>query len=211
MATTVFNTDNSNEDGLTVRTSVTESFATIIAANGNDANDTDSDIAAPKFDRSGANYTGIRRAIFQFDTSIIGTDVASVATFEPYLETKSDNMGGLSVVVVGCNPANANAIVAADYQTRLTTALSDVVTLASMSNGSYITFTFTPAGLAYINGAGNTPLMLIFEEDRAGTDPGAGTAASMLITSYEDVSNKPPKFTVTYAPKVPVGSPIFYQ
>jgi len=142
------------------------------------------------------NY--ITRGVFLFDLSSLVGATITAATFEVYVTSKINNLGGShEVALVSSAPAANNALASTDYPSLGTTKFATNLTIAGISTSAYNAWVLDATGLAALS-AGVVKLGLRLEKDRADTPPTWSSAAEAgIVGQYADGTNKP-KLTVTY-------------
>jgi len=185
--------------------SQTLSWANLRAAVGSSSDDSGAQmfVGIDSDFRPGSNWRGIYRAAVLFDTSSIN-DGATVtdAKLSLYGNSKSDAAGITpSINVYTSNPASDTAIVAGDYDSFGSTALSTEITYAAYNTSGYNDFTLNATGRAAISLTGVTKLG--FREgnyDGPNVQPSSGVGYQLTYFSgytADNGSNKP-KLVVTY-------------
>lgn len=146
-------------DGIVGRNDQDETWAAIRSGTG-----TGSDGAGSQnyfmFIKSSATlnqWSNLRRGIFLFDTSVLGTSAAvSAATLSLYGTTKGDNLASapdLDIYTVA--PASNTAIANADFLTfGSTSQTTGPITYASLSTSGYNEWTFNSTGIANVSTSG---------------------------------------------------------
>jgi len=107
-------------------------------------------------------YNLMARTIYNFDTSVIGTDGITSATFSLYCTatTNTSAFGGLSASVVEATPDSTSNLITSDYDIATTfgSRVASDKTFASFTTSAYNDFALDAGGLAYINKTGVTSL-----------------------------------------------------
>ena len=147
----------------------------------------------------------ITRSMFSFDTSDIpDTDLISSAIFSFGIHSK---LKGASFPDngIGVTKASAGAYTELDlthyksmYNSR--ELISDLITHSSISTASYADWTFTEAGLEFINVSGYTSLGLMNYYDFTGDNPGYGIDSYGIGGYYSENATLKPKLTVEHYP-----------
>lgn len=146
-------------------------------------------------------YTNFRRSTLGYPTGTIGSDEIVSAQLEAYVNGTGVTLGDDNIVLVSHTLADestagtSDGVLAnfgtVDFGTRLISGL----TTAAMN-----IWTLTPAGLAYINKAGNTILGVRFGRDISDTAPtwsaSGQTSAQMRFVDFGD--DTIPVFTVEH-------------
>lgn len=101
------------------------------------------------------------RGIFLFDTSSIGADSVSSATFSFYGSNKADGLSATpDINVYSSNPASNTGLVAGDYDSLGTTDFATAITYASFTTAGYNDFILNASGISAIDTGGVTKLGL---------------------------------------------------
>jgi hypothetical protein len=192
-------------DGYVVRQSVSETWSTIRAAAGTNADQ--SSASANVVMMQGAattnRYSAILRSIFTFNTAAVGAGVVTSAVFSLYGSGKSDNLGvSPNIDIYGATPASDNALVSADFaQVGSTSYTGTPITYSGWSSSAYNAFTLNSTGRAAIDVSGITPLgVRNANYDAANVAPTWSAAQSDISAYYADETgtSKDPKLVVTY-------------
>lgn len=99
----------------------------------------------------------IRRSIFLFDTSSLGSSV-TVDSAVLSLKGNGTKTDGLAITpncnIYSANPASNTALANSDYSTLGTTAYATAVAYSSLSTSAYTDFTFNATGIANVSKTG---------------------------------------------------------
>ena len=132
-------------------------WATVIGGAGNDANSSgDGDSGMQMESDSVSNqWSQVGRAVWQYNTSTIGSDTIDSSTISFYGSGKGDNLSITpDINVYSAAPASASDVVAGDYDSLGSTAFSSVITLANISTTAYNDFALNASGITNINKTG---------------------------------------------------------
>lgn len=201
-------TYNPSLDGYIANEPGTGTWATVRgAATGTAADDTASS-ATGLYIRQvtpSPNYDIMRWAPFLFDASgnpVPASATITGATFSFYHNSHGNTIGGTpGVVLVSSNPASTSALATGDYDQFGTTAYSDVVLLSDMTNGSRVTLTLNPAGIAAISKNSISKFGLVFDAFRSNTEPTYATGGAEWYVNFnfnESGGSTKPEFVVSY-------------
>jgi hypothetical protein len=192
-------------DGPVNRVSVDETFSTIRAGAGNQGGleSTASDFCAALTASATSNqYANLRRSIFNFDTSAIGsTSTITSATFSVVGVAKANGLGSDDIHVCGATPSSTASIPAAAFAQIGSTSFGSIV-YASWSTSAYNDFTLNGSGLSNISKTGVSSFALRLSWDI--NNSFGGVWASGLSTSFNcsfaDTTGtaSDPKIVVTY-------------
>lgn len=192
----------------------TYTWASLVALTaGSEAVVTDSDFYLIFIggDQTTNAWARLQRAFFLFDTSTIGSGVASAATLSIYGGTfgggggKADNRSiAPNVDIYTSSPASNTTLVTGDFdQVGSTSLTTGAVSYAAWTAGAYNDFTLNASGLAAIATTGITKLAARNGNyDAAGTAPTAafGDIGAYLTGVYANNTgtSADPKLVVTY-------------
>lgn len=153
---------------------LSESWATIRGGNGTAAANNGSSMYAPfiNADTASSMYQLHQIPFFPFDTSPIGTDSISAATFSIVTLGEWTGNGDLNVNISAATMSNP--VAASNYESTISsyaTALSSDKTISSFTSddATYNDFALNASGIAGINKTGETDLALRFAIDIAGS------------------------------------------
>jgi len=130
----------------------------------------------------------IERGFETFDTSLVGDgDTITGVT----LKVRIEGVAGSSVSFNVFNSTHTDTIVDGDYDLGGTTAYASAVSIADITVGQDVTFTFNATGIAAINKTGYTKFCIRqVENDVANSAPGSGVVR-FWYTNGSGSSNKP--------------------
>ena len=153
------------------------------------------------------------RSIFTFDTSPIpagATITRAVLTLTG--SGVSYNQGSLTAVVVKATPADVASIATSDWAQWVATAWSDtLVWPAPASVGTQFSFELNAAGMAGINLAGITSLMVMLDADRANSDPGWASNQLNYFQFYmAETYQYAPELYIEYTPAPTTNTPALF-
>lgn len=180
-----------------------ETWAAIRDGTGNQEDDTTIsglNVCSIEGSATSNKWRSLWRGIFVFDTSSILDDATiNSATFEFYVEGKSDQLGGShEVALIDGASASNSALAIGDYQNQGTTKQATNLTIAGITTSAYNTWTLNATGLTTINKTGFTKLGLNIEKDRANVEPTWGSLELARIYGQFLGSANEPKLTVIY-------------
>ncbi len=204
--------DVSNVDGFAGRANGSETYTTIHDGAGTEFDSTASNVVPTRVtaDSVSAKYVEIRRGIYLFDTSGIGSgNTVTAATFSLFGTGKNDVMSQ-SINVVSSNPASNNAIVNADYTALGTTVFATAITIATWSTTAYNDFTLNASGRAAISLTGSTKLGTRLVSDINNVEPTwSSNADAYVIANMSEAAGtaNDPKLVVTFSPSASVTTP----
>jgi len=183
--------------------SVPSTWANLVAAAGNAAQDDATTIYTYRFNSYTTQWTLLYRSIFLFDTS--GLDDAATITGAVLSirgQGKVDQLGVTpDINIYSSAPASNTALAAGDFDSLGTTAFSTAITYNGWETNNYNDFTLNAAGLAAIPvdgvakfGARNASY------DVSGTEPSWSASKGAYLTNYssEQGAGYKPKLVVTY-------------
>lgn len=152
--------ESTSVDGHTVRSGVSESWATIIAGAGTAAQDSQASVSAPRFSSAAITdeWLNILRAHTLFDTSSMpDTDVISSGTYTITSTATSphDNFSQ-SVALISTSPVSNTALAAGDHLSMGTTDFAARIAVGAWATSGDNIFTLNAAGLAAIDATGIT-------------------------------------------------------
>jgi hypothetical protein len=141
----------------------------------------------------------VSRAAMQVDTSAIGTDTITAASFIGYIW----NTDWAAVVTDTCNIVSESisntTLVTSDFnKTNFGTTSFGSVLNTSFSNDAMITITMSD--YSGINKTGTSKIGLRFGNDIANTDPGGGRSFVAFHSMNSTTTAKRPSFSITYGP-----------
>lgn len=205
--TTTTTTFNPTQDGWAGRQSAAEeSWATRRAGAGDlvrDQDDGTSEAVSLRKGTTNAVYNIFRRGFFSVDTSSI-PDGATItaAKLRIYVNSKTETIASQSLTLCNGAMVSNTQIAASDFEANVaaTTIWAPAKTLASITTGAYNEWEFNATGLTGVSLTGFTKFSLIYESDRANTEPTGGAAADVASVDFNfgnAVSNKS-EFVVTY-------------
>ena len=182
------------------------SWATIIAAAGNNVTDTvaNDDVIWLWADTSSGNWQACLRAIYLFDTqTLTSSAVISAAVISLYGTGKSD---GLAVTpdidIYTSAPASNTVLAAGDYDSLGSTSQTgSPITYAGWSASAYNDFTFNATGIGNISKTGISKFgTRNANYDVAGSPPTWSSNSSWLSGYFADQTGtaNDPKLVVTY-------------
>jgi hypothetical protein len=143
------------------------------------------------------------RTFYLFDTSAIGdSDSIGIAKLARVHTSKTDNFD-LELNVVASAPASNTAIVNGDYDSVSFTAFATSIDLTSITANSatYTEWTLNTDGKSAISKTGVSKFAIIWEEDRADTEPTWVTNTNGIAVSYtadQTGTTTDPVLLVTY-------------
>jgi len=204
--------ETTSVDGYIKEETVDQTWANIVAAGGDGANDDLANfyLCYIRADGTSPLWRGLYRGILLFDTSTLhdSANITSV-TLSIYGYTKLDDLNITpNINIYSSNPASDTALIAGDFDTLGTTALCDTpITYNNWSITGYNEFDLNAAGLATVNVTGITKLGTrnanydVAEEVGGGSAPAwmAGQKESYLRGySSDQGAGYKPKLEVTY-------------
>lgn len=200
---------NSPIDGDLSRSSVDESFATIRAGAGTNASDTtDNSADSPALVASTTSnqFQSMRRNIYLFDTSALGTssNVISViaSVYGNDTNTKTNGMGDQNWHWCASTPAANNTLATSDYAQLGTTSFG-TITYAAFTASQYNDSTLNATGIAAISKTGITKLGARLSDDINGSFTGAwGSAVTdgfRPVFADHTGLTQDPKLTITFS------------
>jgi hypothetical protein len=200
-------------DGSVQRANDPNTWADIRDGSGTFNNDSDTRIDII-IQSSGADpkWTRIRRGIWLFDTSTLGSDSVDSGTFEFVLLSGGGNSDAWTdyISIVTSDPASNTALENSDYADLGSTLQANEIAIASMTdNGAaYTSFTLNATGLGNIATGGVTKYGARCENDLDNTEPTwASDSSGQCLTIAADVSgtSTDPKLVIshtsTFVPK----------
>lgn len=147
-------------DGWTHRASVDETFSTIRTSAGSDALDTavNDELAYLLASGTSNQFARMRRSVYGFATSTIGSDTISSATLSIYGSNRNTGLGNPNIDIVSATPASASALAASDYNIASygSTLFATGIAAGSWNTTGYNDYALNASGLAAINTSGNT-------------------------------------------------------
>lgn len=212
-ATTSFypdaNPESTSVDGYAAWDGAGSTWATVRAAAGTSADDTD--VFDMRISCSTTLNLIIRntRGVILFDTSsITNQNFVTAANFKFTGITSADDQG-LSFTLVTSAPASNTAVASGDYNIANfgTTHLCNDVTIASITDDVEKTTALNASGLAAISTSGITKLGFVFKEDIDNTYTWSSSAENRFAVYSAEYANKP-TLEVTYFPIGPTRLPI---
>jgi len=187
-----------------------ETFATIQAAAGSDANSEndgqDYNDVSISSDTGSGNYYILRRSIFLFDTSALSGKTIVAASFSVHGMVKENALGWsgsrMALALVSSAPASDTAIASGDYDSLGSTRYADDIPYSSWNAEGRTEWDLNAAGLAAINKTGVTKLGLRIAAD-LDNDPGAWLSAvssyiKFYYSEYGDHTTYAPRLSVYY-------------
>lgn len=199
-------TETSSVDGYASRVNATDNWATKIASDGTNADDTVATSWVTRMQSAGVDglWNGYFRGLFLFDTSGLNdTATITAATLSIRGQSKSDNLSVTpDINIYSSNPASNTAVAAGDYDSLGSTAFSTAITYANwLTSATFNDFALNASGLAAIPvdgvakfGARNA------NYDVSGTPPTWSSSKVSEIKCYnsEQGAGYKPKLVVTY-------------
>lgn len=209
--TTVFpdaNPESTSVDGRAQDSSSTV-WATLRAAGGDAADDSSPDgagsgVFTPGILGAAPDFYTIRRGIFLFDTSAVGTDTVSAGTFSLYVTEKADEMTTAGQIgLVSSAPASNTAVVAGDFDSLGTTRFADDIAISAISLAAYTDWPLIAAGISAVaNGITKFGTRCKADIDNsAPTIGGSGNKQMGIVVQMADtaLTITDPKLVVTHA------------
>lgn len=151
-------------------------------------------------------YTDLVRSYMTFDTATIGQfSTINSATLDLYVHNKSNGLGSTSLEIVESLQNTSNTLLGTDFVNVGTDSFATKA-YASVTAGTYNTFTLDADGRANIDGEGDSMFAARLGWDLTGTF--SGTWASAALTSIrwasadETGTSQDPKLTVNYSPVI---------
>jgi hypothetical protein len=201
--------ETTSVDGYAEEETATTSWATLVGAGGDMANDTATNDLIIYINSTGTanQWNTLRRGFYSFDTSALPDDViVSSAVLSVYGTGKADLFIppiAPNINVYSSSPASNTALAAGDYDAVGTTAFCDTpITYAGWNVTGYNNFTLNAAGLAAINLTGVSKFSLRNANYDAAivTPTWSSTHYATLNGYFADVAltDKDPKLVVTY-------------
>lgn len=208
--TTVYpdpNPETTTVDGLTWDTTSTTSWATMIGAAGDLADDSTGSAALRLFAywTDGSNYRQNGRTIVLFDTSSVpDTDTIDSAVLSMYVIDKTDPASKTpNSDVYTSTPASNTAIATTDYaQTGSTSQTGSPVAYSSMTASAYSDFTFNATGRGNVSKTGVSKFSVKNANyDAAATAPGLTSADAYCRVNSADTAGTTtdPKLVVVHS------------
>lgn len=195
-------------DGDVGRSTATETFATIRSSAGNNHNSNvaDNDCALILASTSANRYDFMRRAIFLFDTSSIGSSQvvsdATLSLFGTVLDTSNGLGGAQGVALVNSSPASNTTLANTDYGNVGTTRYATDIPIGSWSTSAYNVFTLNATGISNIAKTGVTKTGTAVSGDVDNVEPtwssGGQASASCNFADQAGTTNDP-KLVVNYS------------
>lgn len=195
--------ESTSTDGRTARASVNETFASIRAGSGNNANATDASLVAPSLSASTTTnqYAILRRAVWIFDTSAIPAGaVVSAANLSLYATAKSNGLGSPDLVIDAPTTASNTNVSSTDYALAnwAGTELGRV-TYADWTTGGYEVITLDTDAVT-VNGITRLGGRLGWDFDNSTTGLTWASSAATSYTAYAaDNGSNQPRLGVSYA------------
>lgn len=182
-------------------------WATLIAAAGNNSGDSDSTIDVVRIwaHSDSGKFQLNRRGFFLFDTSSIGTGkVISAATLSLKGSAKTDPLStSPDINIYSSNPASNTAIANGDYDSVGSTAFSDTISYSSFSDSAYNDFALNEDGIDNIavEGVSKFSTREVTHDIGSTTPDWVSGAQSYLRAVAADTTGtaSDPKLVVTYA------------
>jgi hypothetical protein len=196
-------------DGWVAIAAASSAWATLIAAAGNDANDSEADSQFMRIDATGTLnlWAGLRRSIFLFDTSALGAAaVITAGVFSLFGSDKADTAGITpDADVYTSTPASNTALAASDFGNLGTTSQTGApITYASYSATAYNDWTLNATGRGNISQTGVSKFGIRNANyDVAAVSPtwSASLQAYMAAKMADNIgTTNDPKLVVTYTP-----------
>jgi len=196
---------NTTVDGSVKRSSVDETFATIIAAAGTSADDTSAIQSGLVLQGSTTSnqFAQLVRSIYTFDTSPIGeSSTISSLTFSIYGSGQNNGLGSPDFDVVSSTPASDNALIAADYSQLGSTAFGSVA-YGSFNTSGYNDIVLDSNGISNINRTGISRFGAKLSWDTDGSFGGSWVSGAYTYFNYRFAdrtgTSEDPKLTIEYS------------
>jgi len=201
-------------DGYVRYNSTGVSWASIIAAAGNQTNTAATNLAwqvSGAVSGTGASslFDVLARYVLVFDTSSIPDgDTISSATFSGYCDTKTDEFSvDPTMTIMGATLASDASIANGDYASTFTNhqvSFATAKTFADFTTSAYNDFALNASGISAISKTGNSRFSLRFAQDvTGGTTPQQATAAReffvSIASSEASGTSQDPKLVVEHA------------
>ena len=167
-------TEGTSADGWTRQETPGATWATLVAAAGNQANDTSTSLFIQgASSHISANWNSITRGMAGFDTSSIDSgDTVSSAILSLKGKSKTDGVGYTPATnVYSASFAIPTAVAAEDYNSIGPTKFSTDITYASFDNAGWNPFTFNQGGRDSINKTGTSEFGFAFPGDIEDDEP----------------------------------------
>ena len=195
--------ETTSTDGFAYRELINETWATIIAAAGNNSlvDTANADAWFAQASTTTDQYKYLGRGIFLYDASSIpDTDSIDSGTNSYWDRGQGTGLGTLATALVGSTPASNVNIVAADYtQTGSTRFATD---LTFTNSAAYKNYTLNSSGLAAISKTDISKFATRCEKDLDAVAPTwASDAYSYASTSYSETADvtQDPKLAVVHS------------
>lgn len=164
--------------------------------------------------RVGAPTRLARRGFYTFDTSTIGTDTISSATFSLYVTAVKNNHTNTSkdIALVSASPASNNDLVANDFDNVGSTEFATRVALASATTSAYNDWALNASGISNVNKTGISGFATRTSWDIDNTEPSPqNNTGSGLTTSFADETgtSQDPKLVVEHSTSVNLKDKMF--
>jgi len=151
------------------------------------------------------------RGVWLFDTSTIGSDTVSSATFSLYGQGSSWSNAGTGFVneiaLVSSNPASTASLANGDYSSFGTTQLASNIAISAWSTAGYNDFALNASGISTIATGGITKLGTRQENDRANSEPTVDAtdrlSGAQAYTADQTGSTQDPKLVVVHSGGAP--------
>lgn len=151
------------------------------------------------------NWRRIGRSVYGFDTSSIGSDTVSSATFSLYGSASSDGFGSQSVVVDRMIPSDTSTVTTSDYAVAnwdVTKQSDTEIAVTSWNASGYNDFALNSTGIGNINGSGYSWYGLRQDMDFDNNPSWSSAAHTYVEGNFADETGtaNDPKLVVEHAP-----------
>lgn len=155
------------------------------------------------------------RNYHSYDLAVMGTGatVSAGPTIGLYVTGKTETLGSQSYNIYGSTVANANDVVAADYDNFTTTAQATALTGAGITTSAVNNWTLNAAGVTTLEAAAGSAVKfsVMLVSDNTNAEPTWGSAQVARIGFHMAADATPPLLTATYTPVPSIVSNTSYS
>lgn len=208
--------ESTSVDGFAARIVTSESWATIKAGAGTQADDTSANFLNAGFSAAATTnrWAALYRSFLLFDTSALGSGaIITGATLSLYIRAKLDQASNAPTSdIYTSTPASNTAIVAADFtQAGSTSQTGAAKAYAAHTVGAYNDFVFNATGLGNISPTGVSKFAWREAKFDVGSSTptwGSATTSGIFSAQYAESAGttQDPKLVITYT--APASLPI---
>lgn len=180
--------------GYTSRSVINDTWSDIITGNGNSGGSTAEEyhsLGVIFSDGTSSKWFACTRGILIFDTSYLGSATITSAKLYFYKYSATNTLSTTQYIELTSGTVGSySSIVAADYQRKGSTVLSDALNVATLPSG-YSYYTLNSSGISNINKSGYTVMFARIKSDVDNSAPTWGAYKTAQVASYSYIYSDP--------------------